>query len=78
MVNDLWYSDDKGTNWHEVSYLWDKMAREKILGINPFAYDDKLWLLGGGLVQLMLELKHGGRMTFGQVLMSGIKLDSDI
>ena len=45
--NDIWYSDDKGTNWTKVAVSgsqWSARHRHQAL-----VYDDKFWILGGYL-----------------------------
>ena len=48
--DDLWYSDDKGTNWYQVPIAGTKWQGKRF-GHQSFGYDGKLWLSGGELSQ---------------------------
>ena len=45
--NDIWYSDDKGNNWKEVSPATDSTKWAIRFGHQSFVYDNKIWVLGG-------------------------------
>ena len=45
--NDIWYSDDKGTNWTEVPLAIGTTKWSGRSHYQSFIYDDKIWILGG-------------------------------
>ena len=46
MKNEIWYSDDKGTNWSQV-VVNDATYWASRYGHQSFVYDDKIWVMGG-------------------------------
>ena len=59
-ANDIWWSSDGGTNWTEVSVNGLHWSARQLH--QAFAYDSKLWVLGGTMV---VE-----KMIFGGVQMA--------
>ena len=45
--NDIWTSADGGSNWSEINVSGSHWAGR--YGHQSFAYDDKIWILGGSI-----------------------------
>ena len=62
--NEIWNSSDGGTNWSKINVTGSHWSARS--GHQAFAYDDKLWVMGG------IGTDSNLKMTFGVVLMGGL------
>ena len=69
--NDIWTSADGGSTWSEITVSESQWAVR--LGHQAFAYNDKLWVLGGGNINHFNDIwtSSDGGSTWSEVTVSG-------